>query len=133
VAKYQAGQSGNPKGRPKGVVNQQRLREAIIKDVPAIIAALSQKAQEGDVQASRLLLDRVFPTLKAVDTPAPVNMPPTLEAAPAALMQALAAGTVTPDQAQSMAQVIVALARAKETAELEARIAALEAGRAANP
>jgi hypothetical protein len=60
-------------------------------------------------------------------------MPPTLEAAPAALMEALAAGTVTPDQAQSMAQVIVALARAKETAELEARIAALEAGRAANP
>ena len=130
---FKKGESGNPAGRKPGSVNQAKLRALIAKDIPDIVAALTRKAKDGDIQASKLLLDRVFPSLKAVDTPAPVNMPPTLEAAPAALMQALAAGTVTPDQAQSMAQVIVALARAKETAELEARIAALEAGRAAKP
>jgi len=124
---FQKGQSGNPKGRPRGVLNQARLRETVAKDLPDILRSLAAAAKAGDTQAARLLLDRTLPALKAVDCPAPISLGPGLAGASGAVLEALASGDTTPDQAASLASVLTSLARVREITDLEQRIAALEA------
>lgn len=129
MSRFQPGASGNPKGRPRGIQTQAKLRAAISRDIPEIIQAMLGAAKSGDVQAARLLLDRTLPTLKATDAPAPLSLPtgtPDLAAAATATLGALTGGALTPDQAGAVAGVLSALARVRETTELEARVAALE-------
>ncbi len=124
------GQSGNPAGRKPGTLTKQdKLRAQIAGGVPAIIASMQEKAVAGDAQAARLLLDRVLPTLKAVDSPAPLalgNVTTDLGTTAAAVLGALVGGSLSPDQAGSVASVLSALARVQEVAELVARIERLE-------
>ncbi len=40
MAKFEKGKSGNPRGRPRGIQTQLKLRESIAKDLPGIITAL---------------------------------------------------------------------------------------------
>jgi hypothetical protein len=127
MAQFKPGTSGNPRGRKPGTLtNAGKLREAIAKDVPEILEALALAAKAGDTAAAKLLLDRVLPTMKPVDAPAPVALGDGLADAGAAVLRALAAGSVTPDQAGALAGVLSALARVEETVALAARVAALE-------
>lgn len=132
MAKFQPGQSGNPAGRPRGVGTIGKLRSAIEKDAPGIIARLVDAALAGDTQAAGILLSRVIPPMKATEPPIPLAIP-SLDAAPEAVLSALARGTLTTDQVTAISQLVSALARAKETAELENRITALEARYAEQP
>lgn len=133
MAKFQPGQSGNPAGRPRGVGTIGKLRSAIEKDAPGIIARLVEAALAGDTQAAGILLSRVIPPMKATEPPIPGLAIPSLDAAPEAVLSALARGTLTTDQVTAISQLVSALARAKETAELENRITALEARYAEQP
>jgi hypothetical protein len=126
---FKPGKSGNPAGRPPGPSQQARLRATIAKDIPDILGAMAIAAKAGDTQAARLLLDRVLPTIKAVDSPAPLPSgtgPADLAGASTAVLAALVKGDATPDQAASLASVLAALARVREVTELEQRITALE-------
>jgi len=62
--KFKPGQSGNLKGRPKDKTLATQLRKAIVDDMPDIVSKLVELAKGGDMQAAKLLLDRVCPTLK---------------------------------------------------------------------
>lgn len=129
MPRFTKGQSGNPKGRPRGILNQAGWREIIAKDLPDILKVLAASAKAGDTQAARLLLDRVLPSIKTVDTPAPLAPaagPSDLAGAATAVLAALSTGEATPDQAASLASVLASLARVREVIELEARITALE-------
>lgn len=126
---FRPGQSGNPKGRPRGVATQAKLRAAIAEDLPDIIAALVEGAKAGDTTAARLLLDRVFPALRPVDLPAPLPRGADLSdptQGPAAILAGLAAGALTPEQAASYAATLAHIAKVREITELEERITALE-------
>ena len=131
---FAKGQSGNPAGRKPGTLTKQgKMRAQIAEAVPGILKAMQEKAAAGDVMAARLLLDRVLPSLKSVDTPTPLalgNAPADLGGAATAVLVALAGGGLSPEQAGSVAGVLAALARAKETAELIERIERLERGTA---
>ncbi len=74
MARFQKGLSGNPRGRPRGTSKTEKLRHAIEAHVPEIIAAMVEKAREGDTAAAKLLIDRVVPTLRPTDQPAPVAL-----------------------------------------------------------
>jgi hypothetical protein len=125
--KFQPGQSGNPAGRPPGIESQvSKWRKDIAARVPKIIDSLATLAEQGDAQAARLLFERAIPPLRATDLAAPVELPTDMAAAATAVLSALAAGDVTPDQASGIASVLASLAKVHETAALEARIAALE-------
>ena len=128
-AGWKPGQSGNPSGRPPGRGEPARLREAIAEHVPEILAQLVDAAKAGDIQASRLILERVLPPLKAAELPAPLPLPlgDGLAAQGQAVMAAAAAGEIPPGQAAALMAALGGLARVVETAELENRIRALEA------
>jgi hypothetical protein len=126
---FKPGISGNPRGRPRGIVNQAKLRKAIASDIPDILSALTTQAKAGDVSAAKLLLDRTVPSLRPVDAPTPLALgtgPDDLAGAVSAVLAALGAGSLTPDQAGAVAGVLSALVRVRESTELEERIRALE-------
>ncbi len=128
---WQKGQSGNPAGRPKGARNRTtRLAEALVSDeAEKIIRATIDAALQGEVSAQRALLDRLLPPLR--DRPLTIDLPDLdgaggITDAMARVLAAVASGDLTPSEGQAMAALIEAHRRAVETAELEARIAALE-------
>jgi len=95
----------------------------------ALTKVAIDKALEGDAVALRLCLDRIAPPRK--DSPISFELPPiraasdTVEAS-AALLAAVAAGEVTPDEGGRVMALLTAHRAIIETNELEARIAALE-------
>jgi hypothetical protein len=120
---WKPGQSGNPAGRKPGSGKIGKLRAQIEKDIPGIIAALVQNAKAGDAQAGKLLLDRVLPALKPVDEP--VRLPlgeEDLTASSRNVLEAIAAGTVTPQQGLTVLAGVTAAARVEEIAELRAEL-----------
>ncbi|WP_295431927.1 DUF5681 domain-containing protein [uncultured Thiodictyon sp.] len=130
MTQFKPGSSGNPRGRKPGTTTKAgKLRDGIAKDLPEILATLTGLAKSGDVSAARLLLDRALPPLRSVAAPVPVPLGADLTQATGAVLAALAAGSIGTDQASDLASVLSALARVRETVELENRIAALESKR----
>lgn len=126
--KWKPGQSGNPKGKPKGSGRQvAELRASIDKHVPSIVKQLVSAAINGDVPAARLLLERVLPPMKPVEQPSPLTLPDgSLTDQGRAVLAAVGAGELAPGQGAQLITAIGSLARVAEIDELAARIAALE-------
>jgi hypothetical protein len=127
--RWKPGQSGNPRGRPKGTGEVGKLRTAIAEALPDILAGLIEKAQAGDVQAARLLLERTLPAVKPTELPMAVPLQgETLTDQGRAVLRLLAEGALGPGQAAALLGAIGTLARVVELDELARRIDALERG-----
>ena len=126
---WKPGQTGNPKGRPPGVSAITKLRASIADEVPQILVALVTAAKAGDVQAARLILERVLPPVKAIEQAVALHLPAgeTLTAQGKAVLSAVAAGTLAPGQGAQLLAAIGTLAKVTEIDELEARLTKLEA------
>ena len=125
---WKPGQSGNPKGKTPGSGELQKLRATLACDVPEILAGLVMAAKGGDVQAARLILERVLPPVKAIEQPQALTMPAngTLTAQGQAVLLAVAAGQLSPTQGATLLGAIGTLARITEIDEMATRITALE-------
>ena len=76
MTKFVKGQSGNPAGRPVGSKNKcTQFRELLEDDLPALVSVLRDRAMEGDMNAMRLLLERLVPKVQVVD----MNVQPAYE------------------------------------------------------
>ena len=126
---WQPGISGNPKGKPPGSGELQRLRASIAANVPEILAGLVLAAKGGDVQAARLILERILPPVKAIEQAVKLELPDgvTLTAKASAVLSAAAMGDIAPGQAAQLIAALGTLAKISEVDELAARIATLEA------
>jgi len=108
-----------------------RAVEALLEgEHEALTRKAVDKALEGDVTALRLCLDRIAPARK--DSPIVFALPPIQSAADtvgasSALLDAVAAGEVTPDEAGRVMALLTAHKALVEAGDLEARITALEA------
>lgn len=136
--RFQPGQSGNPAGRPKGARNHATilLEKMMHGDAEEIGKSVIAAAKAGDPTAMRLCVERLYPVRKGA--PVVFDMPPIVTAADVdkatgELMRQTAAGELSPEEAATIAQVLEVRRRAIETAELEARIAALEAKGSGEP
>jgi hypothetical protein len=128
---FQKGQSGNPRGKPKGTRNHvlmalDRIGEDAAEDV---LRAAVERAKGGDPRAVETILSRIWPARKGrpVELPLPPIVNSTdLVGALAAVAGAVSGGTISPEEAQAIGALLEVQRRAIETVELEARIAALE-------
>ncbi|MFT4267920.1 MAG: DUF5681 domain-containing protein [Xenophilus sp.] len=126
-SRWKPGESGNLKGRPVGASAITKLRASIAEHVPGIVEQLVQAAQGGDVQAARLLLERVLPPVRPVEQPQPMELPEgNLTAKGQAILGAAARGDLAPSQAAALIGAVGTLARVAEVDQLERRIKALE-------
>lgn len=123
-------QAGNP-GRPRGSRHRTTLAiEALLEGQhQALTQAAIDKALAGDPTALKLCLDRLAPPRR--DAPVSFEMPPIetvadTVAASSAVLAAVAAGDVTPDEGGRIMALLSAHRGILETGEMEARIAALE-------
>lgn len=122
--------AGNP-GKPIGARHKvTRAVEALLEGQhEALTQAAIDRALQGDGVALRLCLDRIAPPRK--DAPIAISLPPVTSAADAvvassALLDAVAAGDVTPGEAGPVMALLVAHKGIVEAGDLERRIAALE-------
>lgn len=129
---FAPGRSGNPRGKRPGTRNATTIAvEALLQGQhEALTQAAISAALGGDMTAMRLCLDRIAPPRK--DAPISFELPrietaaDTL-AASTALLQAVAEGTVTPDEAGRVMALLTSHKALIEAGDLEARISALEA------
>lgn len=103
-----------------------------ISGAEALALALFEKALGGDVKAHETIMASVGQAPR--QTVPPVKLPEMTTAADLpkmtrAILHAVAAGTLTPAEGQSLSALAVAHGKAVEVAELEKRIAALEQGK----
>jgi hypothetical protein len=129
---FEKGHSGNPAGRPLGARNKVTLmlEEMLQGEAEAIMRKAIAKAKVGDPGGLRLCLDRLvaprknrpvqfeFPKLETVADAA---------AASVAIVEAVAAGDLTPYEAAQLSNVLDAFTRTLQTGEIEQRLARLEA------
>jgi hypothetical protein len=131
---FRPGQSGNPDGRPVGARHKvTRAIEALLEGEHEMLTRKAiDMALAGDTVAMRLCLDRLAPPRK--DAPISFALPPirsaadTVEAS-SALLDAVASGDVTPDEAGRVMALLSAHKALVETGDLETRITALEGKR----
>jgi hypothetical protein len=94
-----------------------------------VVQAVLTAAKDGDMQAARLVLDRIVPVRKGRSIRLDL---PTIESAADVLtalsstVAAMAGGDITPDEAAVVAGVLETKRKAIETVELEARLSRLE-------
>ena len=134
MAKFKPGRSGNVSGRPKGSLNKTTLAsQALLEgEAEALTRKAVELAKEGNPMALRLCLERLLPPRK--DRPINFTLPKIAGAAdlpPAltAILKAVAQGKITPGEGQSLTAMLEAYRKGLETADLEARLTALEKGR----
>ena len=130
--RFAKGHVQNPKGRIPGSRNKATLAAQALLD--GEVENLTRKAVElalgGDVTALRLCLERILPARKEAAL-APIDLPRVEGAADlpqltTAILDAVAAGRITPGEGQALAALANAHAKTLEIAELEQRITALE-------
>jgi hypothetical protein len=128
---FKPGQSGNPKGRPRGARHRTTLAalELLNGEAEALSRKAVELALEGDTTALRLCLERIAPPCREV--PVTFEIPEMVTAADASkamagLLKAVADGDLVPAQGAAVANLIEAFRWTLETEELERRIERLE-------
>lgn len=129
-------QKGNP-GRPRGARHKSTLAiEALLEGEGEKLARKAvDMALAGDPTALRLVMERIAPVRKGRTITFDLPKAETAEDLAAALgsvLEHVASGDLTPDEAASVASIVETRRRVLETVELERRLTALE-GTGAKP
>lgn len=122
MAKYQAGKSGNPKGRPKGLIDKRvALRGLFQPHAAELIKIAVDLAKQGDPAALKLCLDRLVAPIREEPihvTVPQITGPDDCVKAAAAVLNAVAAGEMLPSEGTVLSNLIDAQRKAYETTGL---------------
>lgn len=125
--KFKPGQSGNPAGRPKDKTPATLLRKSIADDMPEIVKTLVELAKGGDVQAAKVLLDRICPPLRPQALPIALPVNGSLTEQGSEIIKATMTGQIPPDIGSQLITALSHQAKIVEIDDLTKRIEALEA------
>ncbi len=94
----------------------------------AVVEVITKAALAGDLQACRLILERVSPPLKAQSASILIDLPQNadLDKIAETFVKAAAEGALSPDTASQMVTTIVNIAHVIEVTNLKDRLEALE-------
>lgn len=128
---FQRGHSGNPKGRPKGKRNKSTLlaQSLLENDVEAICTRLLVEAKEGNIQAIKIVMDRILPVRKelpiALDLPEIKSSTDLLNAI-SAITSAVGSGIISPSEGEALSRIIDINLKAVALQDFEKRLILLE-------
>lgn len=129
--KFRKGRSGNPLGRPRGVKNKATLlaEKLLENEAEEICRQAIELAKKGNIQAIKIVLDRILPPKKEI----PINIDlPMLKASSdilGALNQitmAICCGKISPSDGETLTRIIEKQGKTIELNEFEQRLKNLE-------
>jgi hypothetical protein len=123
---FKKGESGNMNGRPAGQTPGAKIRQAIEKESDSILQSVIDAAVNGDMQACKILLDRITPTLKPQALPISVPVNKSLTGQGNEIIKATMAGQIPPDIGSQLITALAAQSKIIEIDELTKRIEMLE-------
>ena len=127
TTRFKPGQSGNPAGRPKNSGLSAQLRKAIADEAGEILQSVIEQAKSGDIQAAKLLLDRVLPPLKSEAQAVQLDLASgDLVAKANTIIEATGTGELAPDIAAQLIAAVATLAKVAEIDQLQQRLESLE-------
>lgn len=122
---FAKGQTGNPGGRPG---NLAKLRAKLTEGSEQVAAVVLEAAKGGDMQACRLILERIVPALRPTTEPAAFDLDDTdLPSTARSIMRAIADGALPSDQGKVLLDAVLGMTRVIEVAEIERRLNELAA------
>lgn len=129
MAKWQKGQSGNPKGRKKGGKTQSTIiRQQLESHSDEIINKVVEIALRGNLNAIKLCLERICPPLKQAEVSFEFGNigGKSLTEKGEVIINSLAEGNITAHEARNAISILLTQGRLKEIDELENRLSSLE-------
>ena len=129
--RFTPGASGNPDGRPLGSPNKAAalLAGRLDSEWQAVADSLVTAAKAGNAAAAKAVLDRVAPRSNgrtiSLDLPRIVTLE-DVDAAVDTVLDAVAAGQVTPQEAATVSGILETKRRVIESRALDDRVRALE-------
>jgi hypothetical protein len=128
---FPKGKSGNPRGKPKGARHRSSLiaEQLFASEIQDICKTVIEEAKAGDMQAARIILDRLLPPRKdnliQIDLPRIENSSDILKAV-GCITNAVGTGQISPSEGEALARIVDIHTKALELNEFEKRLAALE-------
>lgn len=114
---FMKGHSGNPGGRSG---QTQAIRAKLAEGAEAVTKKVLAAARKGDMQACRLILERLVPPVKATAEPVQFELDDTdLPSAARSILKAIASGDLPPDQGRHLIIALGAVSKVIEVEELE--------------
>ena len=126
---WQPGQSGNPKGRPRGSKNKRTvLGEDFEKQCTEVVAVVIEAAKAGDMTAAGLVLARLAPPLRAQSPTVHFDLDRSLTLTEQAgqVIAAVAEGQLSPDAGKMLLDSLAAYANMKAFDELAGKLSEIE-------
>jgi hypothetical protein len=130
-SQFKKGQSGNPKGKPKGARNKSTLEaERLLEgSLDRICKRIEEEALSGNMQAAKMILDRFLPARKdkviKIDLPEVRTCEDILKAV-GDIVNAVGNGEISPSEGESLSRTLEMYSKAIETHQFEVRLRELE-------
>lgn len=123
AGRFRKGVSGNPKGKKRGTKNKRTAwNELLIPIHDDLFGVICEQALEGCRASQRLLAERIWSPLRSVSLPLPLGVGTDGDA----ILKAVQTGTIDPDTAKILLDMLLTRAKISEFTDLERRIRALE-------
>lgn len=131
TGKFKKGESGNPKGKIKGTKNRITLtaEQLLEGELDNICRRLIEEALKGNMQAIKLILDRIMPPRKdrSLEIKIPkLNSPDDALNAISVIANAVACGGISPSEGESISRILDMYVKTVNTCDFNKRIKVLE-------
>lgn len=122
--RFVRGASGNPNGRPS---RADELRSLMQGEADAVAKRVLKAAEDGDMQACRLILERCVPAIKPASESIMFDLHgDTLTDQAQSILTAVAGGQLPPDQGKALLDALANMSKISEIDEVKRRLDELE-------